>query len=127
MSILMQDGSEETELSSVYDILIRAGLDITICGIELENPHFAMFANPALAYVLTNRCSRNLKIGVDTESLPSDSENFSVVIIPGGAKGAKTLSESLPVQELLQRFEKQDKFIGAICAGSLAIKTAGLI
>jgi protein DJ-1 len=30
------------------------------------------------------------------------------------------------VQSLLQTFEKQGKFIGTICAGSLAIKTAGL-
>jgi putative intracellular protease/amidase len=31
------------------------------------------------------------------------------------------------VQSLLQKFEKQGKFIGTICAGSLAIKTAGLV
>jgi len=30
------------------------------------------------------------------------------------------------VQSLLQKFEKQGKFVGTICAGSLAIKTAGL-
>lgn len=48
-------------------------------------------------------------------------------MIPGGAKGAATLSESTAVQSLLQKFENQGKWVGTICAGSLAIKTAGLV
>jgi protein DJ-1 len=48
-------------------------------------------------------------------------------VIPGGAKGAATLSESSAVQSLLQKFEKQGKWVGTICAGSLAIKTARLV
>jgi len=50
-----------------------------------------------------------------------------VIVVPGGAKGAQTLSESHGVQQLLKKFVVQGKFIGTICAGSLAIKTAGLI
>lgn len=68
-----------------------------------------------------------MKIQVDTTLLPDEPGGFSIVIIPGGAKGAATLSESKAVQSLLQKFEKQGKFVGAICAGSLAIKTAGLV
>lgn len=67
-----------------------------------------------------------MKIHVDTTQIPSEPEGYAIVTVPGGAKGAATLSESKPVQELLQKFEKAGKFIGTICAGSLAIKTAGL-
>ena len=72
-------------------------------------------------------CSRFLKIQSDTSTLPSESGDYTVVIVPGGAKGAATLSESAAVQSLLRKFEAQNKYIGTICAGSLAIKTAGLI
>lgn len=48
-------------------------------------------------------------------------------MIPGGAKGAATLSESSAVKSLLQKFEKQGKWVGTICAGSLVIKTARLV
>jgi putative intracellular protease/amidase len=59
--------------------------------------------------------------------LPSEPGEYSIVIVPGGAKGATTLSNSRPVQSLLRKFEEQNKYIGTICAGSLAIRTAGLI
>jgi protein DJ-1 len=68
-----------------------------------------------------------MKIHVDTTELPSEPGDYAVVTVPGGAKGADTISASKPVQALLQKFEKAGKCIGAICAGSLAIKTAGLV
>lgn len=68
-----------------------------------------------------------MKIHVDTTDLPSDPGDYAVVTVPGGAKGAATLSESAPVQTLLQKFDKAGKLVGTICAGSLAVKTAGLV
>jgi protein DJ-1 len=68
-----------------------------------------------------------MKIHVDTTDLPSDPGNYAIVTVPGGAKGAATLSESSPVQSLLQKFDKAGKLVGTICAGSLAVKTAGLV
>jgi len=72
-------------------------------------------------------CSRYLKIQTDTTDLPTEPGSYSIIVIPGGAKGAATLSQSPGVQSLLRKFEEQDKIIGTICAGSLAIKSAGLI
>lgn len=80
-----------------------------------------------LRSLLTSSCSRYLKIQTDTTDLPTEPGSYSIIVIPGGAKGAATLSQSAGVQSLLREFEKQDKFIGTICAGSLAIKSAGLI
>jgi len=68
-----------------------------------------------------------MKIHVDTTELPSGPGDYAIVTIPGGAKGAATLSESRAVQSLLQKFVEAGKFVGTICAGSLAIKTAGLV
>lgn len=77
--------------------------------------------------LLTSSCSRYLKIQTDTTDLPTEPGSYSIIVIPGGAKGAATLSQSPGVQSLLRKFEEQDKIIGTICAGSLAIKSAGLI
>ena len=68
-----------------------------------------------------------MRIVVDTTEIPTDPGEFGVVAIPGGAKGAETLSGNTEVQRLVQKFEKQGKYVGTICAGSLAIKTAGLV
>ena len=76
---------------------------------------------------MTSSCSRFLKIHVDTTSLPEGPADYTIIVIPGGAKGAATLSESSAVQSLLQKFETEGKWVGTICAGSLAIKTAGLV
>jgi protein DJ-1 len=73
------------------------------------------------------RCSRFLKVQTDTTKIPNLPGEYTIAIVPGGAKGAATLSQSTAVQSLLQEFEKQGKYIGTICAGSLAVKTAGLI
>jgi protein DJ-1 len=68
-----------------------------------------------------------MKIQADTESVPDEPGEYTIAIIPGGAKGAATLSESKSVQSLLEKFEQQNKYIGTICAGSLAIKSANLV
>jgi protein DJ-1 len=68
-----------------------------------------------------------LCVQVSTATLPHIPGDLSVVIVPGGAKGAETLSQSVGVQELLRKFVAEGKYIGTICAGSLAVKTAGLI
>lgn len=44
--------------------------------------------------------------------------------MPGGAEGAKTISEDIRVQKILQNHYQQGKWIGMICAGSLAAKAA---
>ncbi|THV04783.1 class I glutamine amidotransferase-like protein [Dendrothele bispora CBS 962.96] len=53
-------------------------------------------------------------------------EKYDALIIPGGAKGAETLSSSSQVQALVREYIDKKKFVGMICAGSLAALTSGL-
>jgi protein DJ-1 len=39
-------------------------------------------------------------------------------VIPGGAKGADTISKSSAVQELVRKYLMQKKIVGMICAGT---------
>ena len=54
----------------------------------------------------------------------STQKKFDVVIIPGGAKGAATISECSGVQTLIKDHLDQGKIVGMICAGN---QTAGVI
>jgi len=44
-------------------------------------------------------------------------DNFDLLIIPGGAKGSETLSQSPHVQHLIREYIKANKYVGMICAG----------
>lgn len=46
-------------------------------------------------------------------------DKYDLLVIPGGAKGAETISSSSPVQHLVRRFLDEGKFVGMICAGTL--------
>ena len=47
----------------------------------------------------------------------STQENFDLLVIPGGAKGAETLSRSPTVQLLIKEYVNANKYVGMICAG----------
>jgi putative intracellular protease/amidase len=42
---------------------------------------------------------------------------YDAIIIPGGLKGAETISQSSHVQSLVKTFYEKRKLIGMICAG----------
>ncbi|OMJ25729.1 Glutathione-independent glyoxalase DJ-1 [Smittium culicis] len=113
--IFITDGTEEIEATVTIDVLRRAGIEVLVCGVsEQRLPYYT--------------CSRLLKIVPDVV-LDFDLinfDNFNAVIIPGGAEGAKTLSENDQVQRILADFYAQGKVVATICAGCLAIKTAKL-
>ena len=44
-------------------------------------------------------------------------DKFDLLVIPGGAKGAQTMSESSSVQHLVREYLAAGKLVGMICAG----------
>ena len=70
--------------------------------------------------------SRNIQIKPDypnLQAVPSQSahEHYDVLVLPGGAPGAKAFCESQTVLELISNFLVQDKLVAAICAGTTAL------
>ncbi|CAG8565881.1 5499_t:CDS:2 [Paraglomus brasilianum] len=114
--VFLADGSEEIEATVSIDILRRARLDVTVAGVALKNP--GAFAE----------CSRGVNIVPDTayENLGTPLEAFDAVIIPGGLIGAKTLAENAEVKKALVTAHNNGHFVAAICAGPIAIKSAGI-
>ncbi|CAA9960247.1 DJ-1 protein [Pyrenophora teres f. maculata] len=111
--ILVADGSEEIEFVTPYDVLTRAGFDVTSAGVSLKNEAYA-------------HMSRNVRIVPDHSNLSwvgfqTAHEDFDVLILPGGAPGAKAFCGSDQVLELISKFRKGQKWVAAICAATTAL------
>ncbi|KAF2116549.1 class I glutamine amidotransferase-like protein [Lophiotrema nucula] len=111
--LLIADGSEEIEFVTPYDVLTRAGFEVKSAGVQLKTEGYA-------------HCTRNIRIVPDHPTLvsvPSQSahEIYDILILPGGAPGAKTFSTTPAVQELIHNFRTSGKWVGAICAGTTAL------
>ncbi|KAI0711390.1 DJ-1 [Earliella scabrosa] len=124
--ILIADGTEEMEFTITYDTLVRAGVACTSAFVSNEeriSGAGTFEKNPPFA-----KGSRGINILPDTYFSPqaSTSDKFDLLVIPGGAKGAQTISESSPVQHLVREYIDAGKFVGMICAGSLAALTSKL-
>jgi len=122
--ILIADGTEEMEFTITYDTLVRAGVECTSANVQSSgSPYGSVGTSPALVV-----CSRGVKILTDTTLHPLNAgpDKYDALIIPGGLKGAETLSQSTEVQTLVREYYEGTKIVAMICAGTLAAKTVGL-
>ncbi|KAI4646320.1 uncharacterized protein J4E78_009242 [Alternaria triticimaculans] len=114
--ILVADGSEEIEFVTPYDVLTRAGFEVKSAGVDLKNESYA-------------HMSRNIRIVPDylnLQSVPFDTahEDYDILILPGGAPGAKTFCSSPEVLSLISKFRREGKWVAAICAATTALVAA---
>ncbi|PPR07501.1 hypothetical protein CVT26_013470 [Gymnopilus dilepis] len=121
--ILIADGTEEMEFTITYDTLVRGGVKATSAYVPDVNT-----ATPQRVSPPTAKCSRGVHIMPDTyfDLSSCGPDLYDLLVIPGGAKGAETMSKHPSVQELIRRYIERNKLVGMICAGSLAAKTAKL-
>ncbi|KAI6006963.1 class I glutamine amidotransferase-like protein [Pisolithus albus] len=122
--VLVADGTEEMEFTITYDTLVRAGIECTSANVQSGgSPYGTVGTSPALVV-----CSRGIKILPDTTLQPLEAgpDKYDALVIPGGLKGAETLSQSTEVQTLVREYFNGGKIVAMICAGTLAAKTAVL-
>ncbi|KAF7343013.1 DJ-1 protein [Mycena venus] len=119
--ILLADGTEEMEFTITYDTLVRAG--VACCSAYVPAP--ADEGSEKRQYATGSRGIRIMYDAVfdETQFLPT---SYDALVIPGGAKGAETMSKNTAVQSLVREFLAKDKIVGMICAGSQAALTAKL-
>ena len=92
------------------DVLRRGGIDVTVAGLEGTDPI---------------PCSRGVVITPDV-ALDAVSGVFDVLVLPGGAEGAKRLAESPRVGVLLKDHELGGRMVAAICAAPMALPAHGV-
>lgn len=110
MLVLLAPGAEEIECTVVVDVLRRAGLDVTLAGLNGKGPV---------------RCSRGVMLVPDA-ALWEVSGQFALIVLPGGAEGASALGAAPTVGELLRRQLDDGRRVAAICAAPTALAKHGL-
>ncbi|KAF6751191.1 class I glutamine amidotransferase-like protein [Ephemerocybe angulata] len=120
--VLLADGTEEMEFTITYDTLVRAG--ITTQSVYVLTPSFGSTnISPPVA-----KGSRGINIMPDSylDATACGPGNHDLLVIPGGATGAATIATNATVQQLVRSYLKNGKYVGMICAGSLAAHTSKL-
>ncbi|KAF8589102.1 DJ-1 [Ramaria rubella] len=117
--VFIANGTEEMEFTIAYDVLVRGGVSCTSALVRGSTAARGEFPWAV--------CSRGVRIVADKDFEDVDlTELFDLIVVPGGAKGAETISHDARMQMVLRRHYERGKLIGMICAGSLAAKMAKL-
>lgn len=109
--IAISNGFEEIEAVSIIDICRRASIEVITAGVENK--------------VLVG--AHNIKIEMDKKITEVNSDDFDMIVLPGGLPNAFTLAENEAVKKLLKEFKEKNKKIAAICAAPYALHTAGVL
>ena len=111
--MLLADGFEDTEALTTRDVLIRAGIEVTTASITDRLEVQSSFGVHVLADAL-------LKLIFDTTP-------YDGIILPGGGRGTRNLSESPLVEMYLQKFALKNKLLCAICAAPSVLGKYGYL
>lgn len=104
--ICLANGSEETEVVTTADLLVRAGIKVILASAEDDVDDL----------VIT--CSRGIKLIAD---VPLVRVVDHPIILPGGLIGAETLRDSPLVVEKVRRMHSENRLVAAICAAPAII------
>lgn len=105
------NGTEEMEAVIIIDMLRRAGLDVVVAGD---------------GDMVT--CSRGIRIIPDIaiDDIADDDE-YSAVILPGGAQGVENFIANHALANIIARHKKKKAVIGAICAAPRVLHEFGML
>lgn len=107
-------GFEELEAVALIDVMRRGGIDVRVAYLEDElQGSLVLGAN-------------GITIQADTSIKNVISDDFDMMVLPGGWGGTYALAENARIIELLQEF-KASKVVGAMCAAPFALKKAGVL
>ena len=107
-------GFEELEAVALIDVMRRGGIEVRLAYLEDElQGDLVLGAN-------------GITLQADTSIKNVISDDFDMMVLPGGWGGTRALAENTRVLELLQEF-KATKVVGAMCAAPFALKKAGVL
>lgn len=107
----LAQGCEELEAITITDLLVRAGMAVTTCGLD-DQPV---------------KASRGITIIPDTSIDKVLNESFDLIVLPGGLPGADHLRDNAQLQTLIKKQAADNKYVAAICAAPKALAQAGIL
>lgn len=110
IGVITATGCEEGETLTIIDILRRCELECDLIGLdktEITGAH---------------------NITIKTDRVLDDSLlDYDMVVLPGGYGGADAMRNNEKLLSLLNKMDKANKYIAAICAAPLVLDRAGLL
>ncbi len=107
----LAQGCEELEAITITDLLVRAGITVTTCGLD-DQPV---------------KASRGATLIPDTSIDKVLDTAFDLIVLPGGLPGSDHLRDSEQIQSLIKKQASSNKYVAAICAAPKALAEAGLL
>lgn len=108
--IVLADGFEETEAITTIDLLRRAGVNVTLVGLD----------------AMEIRSSHDIYVGVDSV-LEDVGGGFDAVILPGGMPGTTNLADSASLLEMIRKAFHNNRLCAAICAAPQVLAKADIL
>lgn len=107
-------GFEELEAVALIDVMRRGGIEVCVAYLEDE-----LQGNLVLG-------ANGITVQADTSIKNIISDDFDMMVLPGGWGGTYALAENTRIIELLKEF-KTTKVVGAMCAAPFVLKKAGVL
>lgn len=111
VALLLANGFEEGEALFVVDILRRANIACDMVSIKDKN--------------VTG--SHSITVLADKLIQEIHSNDYDMIVLPGGQPGADNLRDSKEVITLIQEMNQKNKYVAAICAAPQVLAKAGII
>ena len=111
----LAEGFEELEAVALIDVMRRGGIEVRVAFIEDELHQ---------GRVVTG--ANGIGVQADTSLKNIISDDFDMMVLPGGWGGTYALAENTRIIELVQEF-KSNKIVGAMCAAPFVLKKAGVL
>jgi len=108
-------GFEEVEAVGLIDVMRRGGIEVRIAYIDDSLGHGKVVIG-----------ANGIGVKADTSIKTVISEDFDMIVLPGGWDGTYALAEKPRIIELLKEF-KENKIVGAMCAAPFVLKKAGVL
>jgi 4-methyl-5(b-hydroxyethyl)-thiazole monophosphate biosynthesis len=110
--IPLADGCEELEAVTLIDLLRRAGVTVTTASLSGQK-----------------QLQASRQVGLVADTLLDDvlSEQFDMLLLPGGQPGTNHLNADTRIHALIQRQLDSDRYLAAICAAPLVLAEAGIL
>ena len=108
-------GFEEVEAVALIDVMRRGGIEVRVAYIDDRLGHGKVVVG-----------ANGIGVKADTALKNVISEDFDMMVLPGGWGGTYALAEHARVITLLQEF-KANKIVGAMCAAPYVLKKAGIL
>lgn len=113
--IPIAEGCEELEAVTLIDLLRRADIQVTTASLA-----HGTTVKPVTA-------SRGVVLIPDTTLDSAMTQEFDMLILPGGLPGADHLDNDSRIHDLLKKMAAEDKYTAAICAAPKVLANALLL